>query len=667
MPALGGRVAMKKTNFNLDWIENWPIRQKLMLVIMLTCGAVLLLASGLLGTYQIYKFRETLIRNSTVMADILAENTQAALAFDDVPAAQKTLLALRADSYVTSACLYDGRGAQFATYIRPGNRTLIPAQPAAVGYHFESGSLVVFRPVILNGMRTGTIYLQTSLKGLYEGLRLFSGFAVLVFLVSGLAAFGLSSRLQRPISQPIHALTEAARRISIDKDFTISLSLHGRDEVGQLADALNQLLSSIEERDKALRSTNDLLRQEIAERKEAERALAESEQRLQALMQALPVGVSFSSDSTCQKITGNTALLSQFEGGPNDNFSASAPQETARGRQVQFFRDGHPIGGTELPLQRAVAENREIKPTEYEVLLPGGRRWFMEGSGAPIRDHQGNVIAGVAVTLDISERKRVENELRKAHAQLADKAYQLETLVERRTAKLRETIGELEAFSYSIAHDMRAPLRALQGFSHILLTEYATRLDRDGQRFLSRIANAADRMDKLIQDVLNYSRVVQGDFPLAPVDVAQLLRGIIDTYPNFASEKSEILIKEPMPAVLGNEAMLTQVFSNLIGNAVKFVAPGVKPGIEIRAEAKGPRIRLSVQDNGIGIAASQHEKIFEIFQQVEKGKGYEGTGIGLAIVKKAVERMGGTVGVQSELGRGSTFWIELAVAPQANP
>lgn len=658
---------MKTINFNLDWIDDWPIRQKLMLVIMLTCGAVLLLASGLLGIYQIYKFRETVIRNSTVTADILAENTQAALAFDDAPAAQKTLEALRADSYVISAALYDERGSPFAAYTRSGGPALVPAQPAAPGYHFEAGSLVVFRPVILNGAQTGTIYLQTSLQGLYERLRLFSGFAVFVLVASGLVAFGLSSRLQRPISQPIHALTEAARRISINKDFTISLPLHGRDEVGQLADALNQLLTSIEERDKALRSANDLLRDEIAERKEAERALAESEQRLQALMQALPVGVSFSSDSTCQKITGNMALLSQFEGSPNDNFSSSAPQENARGRQVQFFQDGRPIDGTELPLQRAVAENREIKPTEYEVLLPGGRRWFMEGSGAPIRDHQGNVIAGVAVTLDISERKRVENELRKAHAQLADKAYQLETLVERRTAKLRETIGELEAFSYSIAHDMRAPLRALQGFSHILLTEYAARLDGDGQRFLTRIANAADRMDKLIQDVLNYSRVVQSDFPLARVDVAQLLHGIIDTYPNFASEKSEILIREPMPAVLGNEAMLTQVFSNLLGNAVKFVAPGVRPRIEICAEARDQRVRLSVQDNGIGIAPGQHEKIFEIFQQVEKGKGYEGTGIGLAIVKKAIERMGGTVGVQSELGCGSTFWIELAAAPKPGP
>jgi signal transduction histidine kinase/HAMP domain-containing protein len=488
---------------------------------------------------------------------------------------------------------------------------------------------------------------------------------VFVLVFSGLVAFGLSTRLQRPISQPIRALTEAARRISINQDFATPLPPHGHDEVGQLSDALNQLLSSLEERDKALRSTNDLLRQEIAERKEAERALADSEQRLQALMQALPVGVSFSSDSTCQKITGNTALLAQFEGEPSDNFSASALQRGAHGRRMQFFRDGHPIDPNELPLQSAVAQNREIKPAEYEVLNPSGRRWYMEGSGAPIRDPQGNVVAGVAVTLDISERKRVEHELRNAHAELADKANQLETLVERRTARLRETIGELEAFSYSIAHDMRAPLRALQGFSHILLNEYGTKLDADGHLFLTRIATAADRMDMLIQDVLNYSRVVQGDFPLVRVEVSPLLRGIIDTYPNFTSEKSEIVIQEPLPTVLGNEAMLTQVFSNLIGNAIKFVPAGTRPRVEILAEPRGSRVRIGVKDNGIGIAPSQHEKIFEIFQQVEKGKGYEGTGIGLAIVKKALERMGGAVAVESELGRGSTFWIELTLAPKS--
>jgi len=164
-------------------------------------------------------------------------------------------------------------------------------------------------------------------------------------------------------------------------------------------------------------------------------------------------------------------------------------------------------------------------------------------------------------------------------------------------------------------------------------------------------------MDKLIQDVLSYSRVVRNESPIEKIDVANLLKGIIETYPALSSELATIDREDSFPPVWGNEAMLTQVFSNILGNAVKFVAPGVKPQIKVWAEPKESNVRILVKDNGIGIAQDQHEKIFEIFQQVETG--FEGTGIGLAIVKKAVERMGGKVGVISEFGQGSTFWIEL--------
>lgn len=266
----------------------------------------------------------------------------------------------------------------------------------------------------------------------------------------------------------------------------------------------------------------------------------------------------------------------------------------------------------------------------------------------------------VARVWPLIERARAEEKLREANVLLVDKAAHLEALVQQRTAKLRETIGELEAFSYSIAHDLRAPLRSLQGFSELLLTDYGDKMGEDCQHLLHRISKAARRMDQLIQDVLNYSRVMREDFPLGTVDVEQLLRGIVDSYPTLSPEKAEIILEGPFPAVLGNEAMLTQVFSNLMGNAVKFIPAETKPRIKIWAEPQCEQVRLFVQDNGIGIPADQHEKIFEMFQQVSKS--FEGTGIGLAIVKKAVERMGGKVGVESELGQGSTFWIELQKA-----
>ncbi len=233
----------------------------------------------------------------------------------------------------------------------------------------------------------------------------------------------------------------------------------------------------------------------------------------------------------------------------------------------------------------------------------------------------------------------------------------LEQTVADRTLRLRETIAELEAFSYSIAHDLRAPLRSLQGFAEVLLEDHLSRLDEAGQGHLRRIATAGRRMDRLVQDVLDYSRVVRDHSPLGPVDLGRLLREIVDTYPMFAPEAVAVEFESVHATVLGNEAMLTQVFSNLLGNAVKFVAPGVRPHVRVTAQDREKNVRISVRDNGIGIDPGQHEKIFEIFQQAAVG--YGGTGIGLAIVKKAVERMGGAVGVNSAPGQGSEFWIEL--------
>jgi signal transduction histidine kinase len=250
------------------------------------------------------------------------------------------------------------------------------------------------------------------------------------------------------------------------------------------------------------------------------------------------------------------------------------------------------------------------------------------------------------------ERARTERALRET----------LELRVAERTAKLQETINELETFSYSISHDLRAPLRAMQGFAGVLEEEHADRLDATAREYLRRIIRAGERMDSLIQDVLIYSRVARAETPLERIELTGFLAGILESYPQFGADHAVIEIVPPMAAVLGNPAALTQCVSNLVSNGIKFVAPRTKPVIRLWTEALGQgRVRLHIADNGIGISPERKDAIFEIFYQVDRARG--GTGIGLAVVRKAVERMGGSVGVESVPGKGSTFWLELEAAP----
>lgn len=264
--------------------------------------------------------------------------------------------------------------------------------------------------------------------------------------------------------------------------------------------------------------------------------------------------------------------------------------------------------------------------------------------------------AAIAVERDISEAA-----LKETQTQLAEHAQRLEQRVQERTARLQETISELESFSYSISHDMRAPLRAMQSFAQILAEDCGEQVGPEGKDYIRRIIGASDRMDRLIQDVLTYSRVTRTELQLEPIDVEKLLAGIIESYPQFQSLPSCIEIRRPLPRVMGNEAALTQCFSNLIGNAIKFIPPDVAPRVEVWAEVNRERVRFFVRDNGIGIEPDAHEKIFRIFYQLDRS--FEGTGIGLAVVRKAAERMGGSVGLKSELHRGSTFHLDFLAAP----
>ncbi|HWQ91031.1 MAG TPA: HAMP domain-containing sensor histidine kinase, partial [Clostridia bacterium] len=233
----------------------------------------------------------------------------------------------------------------------------------------------------------------------------------------------------------------------------------------------------------------------------------------------------------------------------------------------------------------------------------------------------------------------------------------LERKVRERTARLQETVTELEHFSYTITHDMRAPLRAMRGLGSLLAEECADSMNPAQQDYVRRIAEAANRMDMLITDALNYSRFAHHDLELEPVNHGELLRGILESYPQFQPPHARVEVNCHVPVTLGNLAAMLQCFSNLLSNAVKFVPPDRTPEIRVWDEPRDDFVRLWFEDNGIGIDPRYQDKIWLMFEQINQA--YEGTGIGLALVRKVVERMGGRVGVESEPGRGSRFWVDL--------
>ncbi len=321
-------------------------------------------------------------------------------------------------------------------------------------------------------------------------------------------------------------------------------------------------------------------------------------------------------------------------------------------------------------LTRALAKREDLR-IEYRVLTAARRLLWLHDSITVAECGGGLKLMGVAV--DVTERRNAEEALRQAHDLL-------ERSVVERTAELRETVGELEAFSYSVSHDLRAHLRAMLGFAHLALEREQEGLSPMLKSYLQHILSGALRADRLVRDILAYSRVSRANLRLGPIDLQKLLSEILEQHSQFQPPQAEIQVQSPLLPVIGHEASLVQCIINLLSNGIKFVRPGVVPRIKIWTEPvpildcqidSQPGVsvpfvlglvRIWFEDNGIGIEPANLSRIFNMFERVHSTQEYEGTGIGLAIVRKGVERMGGSVGVESEPGAGSRFWIQLKAA-----
>lgn len=257
--------------------------------------------------------------------------------------------------------------------------------------------------------------------------------------------------------------------------------------------------------------------------------------------------------------------------------------------------------------------------------------------------------------------RRRQYEVRDLLDELARTNGDLERRVTERTAQLSSSIRSLETFGHSLAHDLRAPLRAIRGYMNVLEQDYQGALNGEGTRIVHRVNAAACRMDALVNDLLTLSRIAKEDVPLLPVRAGRIMADALVTMEEEINRTGAVIDVQLMRQMVhANPVLLRQVFENLLSNALKYTAPGVPPQVIISEQARDSRLRVSIKDHGIGIPPEQRQRIFEPFTRLHS-QGYAGTGIGLAIVQAAIHQMGGAVGVSSDDTPGVCFWIELAL------
>jgi PAS domain S-box-containing protein len=413
------------------------------------------------------------------------------------------------------------------------------------------------------------------------------------------------------------------------------------------------------------------------DRTRQERTLRESEERFRVMAETVP-----------------SIIYTATAGGRfdfiNQRFYALTGADAGSALHFGWLRALHPEDAARIrDSWKSAVQTGQPFNSEFRLRAADGRFLWFVARARPILDARGQISRWFGAATNIDDLKQTQLALHEAQTQLREHAANLEKTVETRTAELRETIMHLESFSYTVAHDLRAPIRAIDGFAAMVVEQAADNIPETAREGLTRITRAARRMDDLTRDLLSYTKVATQKIELSPIDPGGVVEDVIMMNTSLHEPHATVAVVRPLHSVLAHPTLFTQCVSNLLDNAAKFVAPGVKPRIIVRTEtitAEAPRpgapstdmagnrvipsppppggtyVRLWVEDNGIGMDHVTRGKIFGLFERARDAKQYPGTGIGLAILAKAVQRMRGRFGVESELDAGSRFWIDLPPA-----
>jgi PAS domain S-box-containing protein len=595
-----------------------PIRQKLAIIIIATTASALMLAGSGIVVADSFLFQGYVQRDLSALARIVADNSTAAVSFNDPKTGADTLGSLRARSHVESACIYRADGSTLATYSRESTFAC-PPPTSQGGIQPVGADLVVSEPIVLKGKRIGTLMLLYDLGEVGERTRLYGSAVLGVLLVSSLIAFLLSSKLRAAIATPVSQLVRAAAAVSETGDYSIRAEKLSGDELVVLVDRFNEMLSGIQSRDNALKDA-------LFDREIALRGAEEERARFHFMAESMP-----------QKI---------FTAKPNGDVDYLNKQWFEfTGLSFEQIRDW---GWTQFIHPDDVEENVRAwrhsigtgEPFDFEHRFrraDGKYRWHLSRSRA-MRDAQGNISMWIGSNTEIHEQKEKEEELRRAN-------------------------DDLQQFAYSASHDLQEPIRNVAVFSELVATRYHDALDADGQQYLGFLKEGGRRLARLISELLEYTRAGIIETEVSAVGAEAVLQQSLSSLAEALRESGATVTHDALPEVFIGEAHLHQVFQNLIANALKYRAeepPRIHvSAAKVSAASRGGLCCFAVQDNGIGIDPRYKEKIFGVFKRLHHDQKYGGTGIGLAICQRVVERYGGRIWVESEPGKGATFYFTV--------
>jgi signal transduction histidine kinase len=516
---------------------------------------------------------------------------------------------------------------------------------------------------------------------------------VLIWIAAGctVGAIAIGVGFARRLTRPLLRLAEASKRIAAG-ELSTRVAVSGPDEVAtlargfnQMADAVAQSYQALAQRAAEVETMNRKLIEEVAVRQQAEAATRHQAERLAILHEIdrgliaveTPAAIAEATLGRVRQLLGvPRAIVNLFdlEAGEVEWLAAAGRRRIHVGPGVQF-----PLAlmGAVDALRRGELQMIDVdalpRSPEAEALLASGVHVYMVvpmiAGGELIGALSFGDAAGpfspeqVSIAREVAAQMAIAIAQDRLYERVKRQAVELEQRVQERTRELEAANQELDAFSYSISHDLRAPLRAMQGFTEALLEDYGERLDATGQDYAQRIVAASHRMDLLIQDLLAYSRLSRTEVRLDAVKVESVVDDVCAQLATELKDRgAEISVDRPLARVMAHRTVFGQILANLLTNAVKFVSPTTLPRIRIWTDIRSDWVRLWVEDNGIGILPEHRERIFRAFERLHGVEQYPGTGIGLAIVQKGIARLGGQVGVESVPGQGSRFWVELKSA-----